>query len=225
MAIRPETKNRSDLKSATSFNICMRSGLVFLSHLVLIGIASLIFVIDARCGQPNCFREEGFVETAQLVALALGILFFLRDMLKSNPQRRLVATIFSFMLLLAFIRETDGYTDKLVTHGFWKVPAMVVALVAACFLWWQRRYIIPAFVALSQRPAWGILTSGFLTVIVFSRLVGMRPNWISILGDNDNVITIRRAAEEGIELLGYTLLVCGALSFMLDGLREKTADS
>ncbi|MGN2613391.1 hypothetical protein ACTFQ6_16755 [Aliivibrio fischeri] len=56
------------------------------------------------------------------------------------------------------------------------------------------------------------MSCALVVVLVFSRLVGMNHLW-QILLQGDYIRTVKNLAEEGTELLGYSLLAYSALGF------------
>lgn len=59
-----------------------------------------------------------------------------------------------------------------------------------------------------------------MIVLVFSRLAGMNYLWLTLL-DDSYIRTIKNLAEEGTELLGYSLLAYSALGFGIEVHRLK----
>lgn len=193
---------------------CLRVGGIILGYALLTTTAGLLFILDARTLAEIHFSETSRVEFAELVFLLLSLLGFAWGS-GSDTRRRTLATLFCGLTLTAFIRELDWIMDDLV-HGLWKAPAAAVILATTVSLWRNRTHLFPALAEFTGRSAWGLLTSGFLTIVIFSRLIGMKANWVAMLGHGAVMTSVKRAAEEGIELLGYTLIACGAWTFLLD---------
>lgn len=210
----PSDPAASPLLQSPDTRTCLRAGAFLFGCAVLTAVAGLLFILDARTPAEIHFSENARVEFAELAFLLLTMLGFAWG---SGPdaRRRTLTTLFCGMALTALIRELDWIMDDLA-HGFWKIPAAVVVLATAVSLWRRRAHLFPALAEFTGRPAWGLLASGFLTIVVFSRLIGMKANWVAMLGHGAVMTSVKRAAEEGVELLGFTLLACGAWAFLLD---------
>jgi len=219
MATRSESLIPPPPSHTSAFNGCLRTALSLGGYVLLVACAACFFIVDARTPAEIRFSESGCVETAQLAMLALAMLAFACG-IRSNTQRRTLGIVFYGLFMLAYIRELDWLLDKVV-HGFWKAPAAAVAGAAAWGVWRRRQHLLPALADLFERPAWGLLSGGFLTVTVFSRLIGLKANWVAMLGRGALTTSIKRAAEEGVELLGYTLIACGAWAYMIEGLKSS----
>jgi hypothetical protein len=60
----------------------------------------------------------------------------------------------------------------------------------------------------------GLLLAGFLITFIFSRLFGKTSFWQTLMGER-YFRSVKNAAEECIELLGYGLLLAAAAEFYL----------
>ncbi|MDX7018301.1 transporter, partial [Klebsiella aerogenes] len=64
----------------------------------------------------------------------------------------------------------------------------------------------------TQSPWYGILLSGLLAVLVFSRLFGMQVLWHDIL-EHGYMRVVKNAVEEGSESFGYMLCLAASLGY------------
>jgi hypothetical protein len=195
-------------------HVCLRAGLQLAGYAALVAATGLLFILDARTPAEIHFSETSRIEYAETVLLLLTMLAFACGRGR-DAGRRALATLFCGVALTALVRELDWVMDDLA-HGLWKAPAAVVVVATGVAAWRSRACLVPAMAELTRRPAWGLLTGGFLTVFVYSRLIGMKANWVAMLGHGAVMSSIKRAAEEGVELLGYTLIACGAWAFLVD---------
>lgn len=82
--------------------------------------------------------------------------------------------------LTMLIRELDALFD-LISHGSWVWFALITALLALIRPVMHFRATLEQLAKYTQSPWYGILLSGLLAVLVFSRLFGMQVLWHAIL--------------------------------------------
>ncbi|TKG96342.1 hypothetical protein EYV94_03545 [Puteibacter caeruleilacunae] len=159
------------------------------------------------------FSEQSYTEYLQEILLFVTAIFFLLAGAR-NPNVKGFSIAMSGVALLAFIREFDWLLDEVV-HGFWKFPALAVLLIVAFLVFKKKEQFLPAVNDFIKRPSWGVLLAGFLIVFVFSRLFGKSTFWKELMDEN-YIRSVKNAAEEGIELLGYALIMISSVEFWLD---------
>jgi hypothetical protein len=72
-----------------------------------------------------------------------------------------------------------------------------------------------------NRPSFGILMCGMLVLAVFSRLFGYGSFWKAIL-DHENYRIVKTIVEEGVEQMGYFLLLVSSCEYLHDArLQQK----
>lgn len=204
-----------------SVKTCLQAGVHLFACCLLMVLAAGIFLLDVH-STPEAgkyFSESSYTEGSQVVVLVLSGLFFALGAYL-NRARYVPAALLTGMALLGAVRELDGYFDRF-RHGFWKVPAAVVVLVALASIWKRRKTLFDAFAHEVKRTYWGTLCAGFSLVFIFSRLFGMRHNWETLMGQGPTTINIRRLAEEGTELAGYMLILVAATGFLISCLTER----
>lgn len=204
-------------------SVCLRAGVELLLYCAMFGVAVTVFLFDVHHGKPGQIicSEQSLTEYAQVGLLVLsGVAFAVGGYV--SHKRSLPAGLLAGMAALATVREFDWLFDR-VAHGFWKVPALLVVVVAIARVWKKRKTLFTAFAYEVRLPYWGTLCSGFSLVFIFSRLFGMRRNWEAMLGEQlakESVRSVRRLAEEGVELAGYTLIFLAAVGFLLSCLHD-----
>lgn len=159
----------------------------------------------------NAVQEVSFTEIAQeLILAAVALLFWRRagDNVALRPARLLVAGFFGCML----IRELDFLFD-LIEHGCWFWFALVLTLISVIGALRHPRFLLSSLAEFVRHPSWGMMTAGLLSVLVFSRLFGMNVLWQHLLPDGGSR-TVKNMAEEGSELLGYTLCLFATLGYL-----------
>ncbi len=204
----------------------MAAGYKLLFYCAIFGLSAAVFLLDVHRGEAGrvLFNEQSWTENAQVVLLLLsGIAFALGGHL--NRDRRIPACLLTGMAALACVRELDWVFDRIV-HGFWKAPAAVVVIVAVASVWKTRKLLFSQFAREVGMTYWGTLCSGFSLVFVFSRFFGMRRNWEAMLGSQlsmESIRSVRRLAEEGTELAGYSLIFLAAIGFLFSCVQEWRA--
>lgn len=183
---------------------------VFILAALFLALMILPIYIDVAW-MNDALHETSFTETTQEIMLAvIAALFFIAA--QRRPAQRgaltLVAGFYSCML----IRELDFVFDA-IQHGSWIWFAL--ALTAGCLAVALRtpKKTLHALARLLQHRSWPVMASGFLVVLVFSRLFGIHALWQHLmLGDYNRVV--KNMAEEGTELLGYGLCWLASVRYL-----------
>ena len=175
--------------------------------LLMYGVAQLIFMDAASPLGDSYFSEVSRTEITQEVILILisGIFMWLGFKWRAIQP---VANVASLFFLMSFIREFNNF----FVH--WIYPVALVLLVLIWLVFRDRKRIINATSELFATPASAWLISGFLITYIFSRLFGRGKFWL-ILYNEENYRMAKNVAEEGIELLGYSLLFVAAIELIL----------
>jgi hypothetical protein len=183
---------------------------VFILAALFLALMILPIYIDVAW-MNDALHETSFTETTQEIMLAvIAALFFIAA--QRRPAQRgaltLVAGFYSCML----IRELDFVFDA-IQHGSWIWFAL--AVTAGCLAVPLRtpKKTLHALARLLQHRSWPVMASGFLVVLVFSRLFGIHALWQHLmLGDYNRVV--KNMAEEGTELLGYGLCWLASVRYL-----------
>lgn len=183
---------------------------VFILAALFLALMILPIYIDVAW-MNDALHETSFTETTQEIMLAvIAALFFIAA--QRRPAQRgaltLVAGFYSCML----IRELDFVFDA-IQHGSWIWFAL--AMTAGCLAVALRtpKKTLHALARLLQHRSWPVMASGFLVVLVFSRLFGIHALWQHLmLGDYNRVV--KNMAEEGTELLGYGLCWLASVRYL-----------
>ncbi|MEI2266696.1 hypothetical protein [Erwinia sp. CGal63] len=196
----------------------MQSDLLFIRRKALAFIGCALFLaammgmvfIDVRWMNDGV-HESSFTEVAQeLILLFIALLFFHAAYRRPDvrPSLMLIGGFFSCML----IRELDFLFDEL-SHGSWVWFALAAAAVCVAVALLQPKRAVAGLADLLRHPGWGMMCAGLLTILVFARLFGMRDLWQHLMLDGYNH-TVKNMAEEGCELLGYSLCLLASLSYL-----------
>lgn len=180
---------------------------VVLYALLLFGIAEAIFYDAAHPLEDGYFGEITFTEIGQEIILFILFCFYIFLGFKWREIQP-VSNLVSLFFLMSFIREFNFLLEQ------WIYP---VLLVLAIFIWLGTRdfkKIEQATIHFFSVPASSWLISGFLITFIFSRLFGRSKFWLLLYNDESYRLA-KAATEEGIELLGNTIMLIGAVEFLL----------
>ena len=140
---------------------------VFILAALFLALMILPIYIDVAW-MNDALHETSFTETTQEIMLAvIAALFFIAA--QRRPAQRgaltLVAGFYSCML----IRELDFVFDA-IQHGSWIWFALAVTAGCLAVALRTPKKTLHALARLLQHRSWPVMASGFLVVLVFSRL-------------------------------------------------------
>ncbi|MBR2515626.1 MAG: hypothetical protein IKE45_16750 [Halomonas sp.] len=167
------------------------------------------------------FSELGFTELTQTLVLATccAMLIYVRHVLKVWPTVTLLLLAF---VAASLVREQDYFLDNYVARHTWKVLVALIIVPSITWVIIHHRRFLEEFTYYSNTLAFGLFTAGVLTTYIFSRLYGRQDFWRAVLEEN-YVGTFKSAAEEVVELLGYSLILFATLELLLLALRIHKA--
>lgn len=178
----------------------------------IVALAALALEVE---GTPNSagdlYTDYGYTERFQDLALLVAIACFAVVAVIRPPDRGL-ALLFTGMAATALIREADYALDQ-VFDGLWQVLVTVTLAGTIAAVLRFRAGFHEAVRRFTAQPAFGLMLSGFLVVFVFSRLYGEDSKWHRMMGDAYER-SVKNFAEEGVELLGYALIMLAAMEFL-----------
>lgn len=183
----------------------------FVSYAALLFAVAQIIATDAKL---QSFKENSNTEHAQdiILFISFGLTLFIGY--KFNKIKTLSYTL-AALLLISFIREMDAFFDAVLFHGAW-VYFAGAALVAYFFLIYKKIGSINSEIELmKEHISLGMVTIGLLIIHVFSRLYGRKKMWKALMGEDNFIRIVKDASEEGIELLGYTIIFIGIVELYL----------
>jgi hypothetical protein len=197
-----------------SYKVMLFFFLRFLLYAAIMVILNLIYSHDAtHITDTGKFGENSWTEILQEAFLFIsGVVFLItgRFDLKMRPIANLTAVFF----FMCFIRE---FNNQIPYWSYLEIP-LIVLFGILVFL--DRSKLESAILRLVENRAISWLVTGFLVTFVFSRLFGKTVFWEHILENNYNRWA-KNAAEEGIELLGYTLLLIGSIEILVQAFRGE----
>ena len=177
----------------------------------------LVWAVDLA-DQPIAFNESSMIEQFQLIYLCVCmVLFFLSAKIKSS--RMSLSVLLAGMALIALIRELDYFFDNYVFDGAWQTIAFLVALTTGFFVIKFRQGLKLSIQEFTSKASFGYMTSAFVVLFIFSRIIGKQVLWRAVMGEN-YLRVVKSFVEESTELFGYTLLLIAAIEFYRESKRS-----
>lgn len=168
--------------------------------------------------QPIAFNESSIIEQFQLIYLCVCmVLFILSAKIKSS--RMSLSVLLAGMALIALIRELDYFFDNYVLDGAWQTIAFLVALTTGFFVIKFRQGLKSSIQEFTSKASFGYMTSAFVVLFIFSRIIGKQVLWKAVMGEN-YLRVVKSFVEESTELFGYTLLLIAAIEFYRESKRS-----
>jgi hypothetical protein len=186
---------------------------IFYSAIMLL-ISHLIYLDSVTETHTGKFGEHSYTEWAQEIFLVLAFILYFT---LGRYERGITGFtgIMAGMSLMAFIRELNNYLHTWFS-GAWQLLVLIVLVLTIIYVYRNRGTLIRPFYEYLELPAFGVKLSGFITIMIFSRLFGRGTVWRNILDVQElegPTRWVKNAAEEGTELLGYTMLFIAALEY------------
>jgi len=185
---------------------------IFLYGVCVLGIWLVIYM-DAQWlifNKDAKFSELSYTEFTQEILLLLTAAIFWITGTQTRPKRSF-ALLMSWVAAMALCREFD-FLCNCVFDGCWKIPAALTTFGYGYIVFRYKDNFLNDAVEFIRRPESGILLSGLLTVFIFSRLFGCKILWEAMMGDG-YMRCVKNAAEEGLELLGYLLILIAGVEY------------
>ncbi len=195
--------------------IIIAIGRVLFYAAVLFGISQLIYLDSITLTHTGKFGEHSYTEWAQEIFILLSSIIYFWI---GRYDRRVTGFtgMLSGMALMAFIREFNNYLHTWF-KGAWQLLVLIALILTIIYVYKNRDTLVKAFYDYLKLPAFGVSLSGFVTLMVFSRLFGRGTVWRNILEVDQlegPTRWVKNAAEEGTELLGYALLFIATLEYL-----------
>lgn len=181
--------------------------------LLMFGIAEGILFDAAHPQGESYFGEITFTEIGQEIILFILFGFYLFIGFKWRKIQP-VSNLVSLFFLMSFIREFNFLVGK------WIFPVLIVLTVFIFLIIRDFKKIKQATITFFNVSASSWLIPGFLITYIFSRLLGRTELW-RLLYHDETYRLAKAAVEEGLELLGNTIMLIGTFEFLLYFLTEK----
>ncbi|QHI68091.1 hypothetical protein [Tichowtungia aerotolerans] len=189
-------------------------------YAVLLGVIAAGMLWGAVEYGPVFYDEIGPVETLETV-FAMSTALVLLWVGRSNERCAPCAVMLSGFLFCVAVRESDYFLDVLVCRHAWKMLVLLLLAVFTVYLIRNMRRVFESVAEFMQQPAFGVFMSGLLVLIVFSRLFGYGGFWKELIED-DHYRVIKTIVEEGVELMGYFLILVSSLEYRHAALDEAS---
>lgn len=159
----------------------------------------------------DALHETSLTETTQEALLAIvAVLFFAAAY--QRPEQRGALTLIGGFYSCMLIRELDFLFD-IIHHGSWVWFSLAVTAGCLAVAIRSPKRTLQGLANLLQNRSWPVMASGFLVVLVFSRLFGTHYLWEHMMMDGYNRV-VKNMAEEGTELLGYSLCTLASVRYL-----------
>jgi len=174
---------------------------------------SLVFMHDAQPQPTDKFGESSLTEKFQEITVLLTSLIFWFTGRSNNVIRPLAYLIGGFFAA-AYVREHNSFLQNNLFDGAWQVIAYSIIAVTIYLVFRSRATLLASILKYIETRAFGILISGFIVTFFYSRLYGESYMWSALMEDR-YFRSVKNASEESIELLGYSMIIFGAIEFVL----------
>lgn len=183
----------------------------FVSYGAVLFVVAKIIEIDML---DQSVKEGGFVERSQeLLLFALATLAAVIGF--KHPQIRTFSYVFSATAVVALIREMDAFLENNLFDKAWQVLALVVILPTLWFVYKNLSKFIDQLYGVFSTFSFGLMFSGTIIIHVFARLFGRKSVWTSLMTEEKYIRAVKDTAEEGVELLGYAIVLMGVIELAL----------
>ncbi|WP_106478755.1 hypothetical protein [Phytohalomonas tamaricis] len=182
-------------------------------YIALTALAAQLMMWDAQLdGDAIKFTELSITELTQTFILFVSPLLLLYIRARFSLFRTGTLIMASF-LLASLIREQDAFLDDYLFDGCWKILVALLAVPTLIYTWKKRRRLMRELKYYSTTASYGLFLAGFLVVYVFARLYGRSAFWMAVL-EQDYSRSIKNAAEEGTEMIGYLLVLFAVMELL-----------
>ncbi len=183
-------------------------------YATLMVLLNVVFIYDAsHITSTGKFGENSGTELMQEGFLfILGLLFIIIGRLDRNLTA--IANLTSLFFFMAFIREFNNQ----ISYWFYLEIPLILAFCG--LLYHYRKHIIPSLEKFLKNPAIPWFVIGFLVTFVFSRFFGRTRFWETLL-EGDYNRWAKNAGEEGIELLGYSLIFISGIELFIETYKNR----
>jgi len=192
-----------------------------LLYAVLLGALAIWMLWGAVVYGAIFYDEIGPVEVLETIfALSTALIFLVAGRLDKGREPCVI--VVATFLLCVFIRESDYFLDVLIGRHTWKVLVTLTLVFLAVYIEKNFKRVVPSILNFIDQPSFGIFMSGLLVLIVFSRLFGYGGFWEELL-DSETYRPVKTIVEEGVEQMGYFLLLISSNEYLHNTLIRRHA--
>jgi hypothetical protein len=183
-------------------------------YAALMVILNFVYIHDAaHITSTGKFGENSWTEIMQESILFITGLIFIA-IGRYDKELNTVTNLASIFFFMALIREFNNQ----ITYWPWLEIPLIILFLGLTY--YNRTKFISSILRILNHRALAWLVIGFLVTFVFSRLFGRTVFWQQLL-ENDYNRWAKNAAEEGIELLGYSFLFIGGIELFIQTLCDR----
>ena len=179
--------------------------------LFMVLLNQLMFWDAGQQGVEMKFMEATFTEWSQQIILLVMAAIFAHCAYHYTDLRCL-SMVMTGISLTGLVREYNNFFNEQVFDGAWQSLALLVILATGILVWKYRGSFWQDLSHYMGSLSFGLLLAGFLTTLIFSRLFGRTVFWETLMEDR-YFRSVKNAAEESVELLGYGLLLIAAVEY------------
>lgn len=181
-------------------------------YALLLGVIAFGMLWGAVRYGPGFFDETGPVEIMETVFVLVTALIFLAAGRLDRVRAPFVCLLAS-LLFCAVIRESDYFLDVLICRHAWKFFVGVLFVFISLHVRRNFKSIVESLTDFMCQPCFGVLMSGLLVLVVFSRLFGYGDLWKELI-EGRLYRVVKTIVEEGVELMGYFLILISAFEYV-----------
>ena len=157
-------------------------------------------------------KEDSAIEIAQESYLfIISVLLFYQAF--KTPKYKSLLLVLGLFFSMHFVREFDFFLDK-IFDGLWQILAFSMLAAAIYIFVKAKKLIIDQIGKLKDNISTGLFLIGLTLLHVFSRLWGKSDNWKTLLQEK-YMRVFKDLAEEGIELVAYSILLIATVELLL----------
>lgn len=191
-----------------------------IKHILIFLIMSFILLTIMLVSYANINIEDindiaseySFIEISQEIILFIIICIYFYIAKKIYILKHICILIGSFFICI-LIRELDFLFD-ILHHGSWFYFTILTTITGTILALRDKNKLLNGFEYYKNLPYFGMMISGLLTILVFSRLFGTTMFWNIFLPDNYANI-VKNIVQEGSEFFGYILCLFSSIYFMI----------
>jgi hypothetical protein len=177
------------------------------------GVAQLVSLEGYQSLTAAEYSEQTLTEHMQDFMSFFSCMLFLYAA-RVDAKLNIAATLLGALLAMMFVRESDAVLDTYVFDGAWQTIVGMIFICVLAFLWGRFTSIYASLKEYSLQSSFGTFLAGFVTILAFSRLMGRSSFWQAVMGDS-YMRLVKNIVEEGIETLGYTLILISAIELVI----------
>ena len=208
----------SPTKTNATKTLTLRTAGVELLFLFLAMIVPPVVVFYDLVHLEWALDELSFTEQVQQAFLMISCVLFALGARRHADKRGYLWMVAIFLFILV-IREHDFLFD-MIDHGFWKYPALVTLIIGIFVVRAHKDTVRAPFLAHFDSRGFAYAVTGLFVLIFFSRLFGSSAVLRDALGDL-YAAPIKTMFQEGIELLGYSIMLLGSVVSFRTGYQSR----